>query len=616
MSYVMRGINSSAAEPSMLLAQSVSVTDKVLSVVLSEGRTISVPLAWYPRLFHSNKKQRRNWRLIGRGQGIHRPDIEEDISVSALILSHPWHESGESLENWLEKGKPRSQFFALLLVIIFLLIELAVSGCSEKDVAGKIRLDSGLDSSSEEPACTGGVYEGDYTITDADDMWRISECTEITGFLYINNTDLTNLDGLSKLTSIGQGVSIQANGALTSLEGLGQLKSAGGLLLMNNHSLEDLSGLNNLTVVDGSLSIFEQNVTELTALNHLTAVTSYIKITCNTPNFEGLNSLTSLGGDLYVTSEYTVNFKGLEGLRSIGGSLVIEDASELESFVGLDNVTTIGGNLEIKHNPKLRNLTGLDNVTSVVGNVNIGFCLQCDPPDHYASANDALTSLDGLENLASVGGDFAISGNSGLTNLNGIANLVSIRGDLFITDNDVLTDIKGLSRLESVNGIYTWENTLLNDYGVLEGVTRSDVQYVDYRYSYLRELDALSISPGTNYMRYLVDIRLPIYGVGDHISLVDDSWGTGGIAVLFGSYEKSGELITFEWPFVTGVAESPKKKVEIRNARIGRYTKIHPTVQLYGFSDEVEVTFIEERPTDFENYIQIKSAQWWPVASK
>lgn len=102
----MRGTNTLVAESSVPLALTVSVSDDTLSVSLSDGRTISVPLAWYPRLFHSNHRQRRNFRLVGRGQGIHWPDIEEDISVSGLIIGNPSRESRESFEAWLAKRRP------------------------------------------------------------------------------------------------------------------------------------------------------------------------------------------------------------------------------------------------------------------------------------------------------------------------------------------------------------------------------------------------------------------------------------------------------------------------------------------------------------------------------
>lgn len=87
------------------LAQSVKVTDDTLIVDLDDGRTISVPLAWYPRLLHGTLEERNNWRLIGKGEGIHWPELDEDISVEGLILGKPSGESARSLERWLtERG--------------------------------------------------------------------------------------------------------------------------------------------------------------------------------------------------------------------------------------------------------------------------------------------------------------------------------------------------------------------------------------------------------------------------------------------------------------------------------------------------------------------------------
>src|SRR6266542_725531 len=62
-------------------AQSLVVTEESLIVDLSDGRSISVPLAWYPRLVHGSPEERNSWRLIGRGEGIHWPELDEDISV-------------------------------------------------------------------------------------------------------------------------------------------------------------------------------------------------------------------------------------------------------------------------------------------------------------------------------------------------------------------------------------------------------------------------------------------------------------------------------------------------------------------------------------------------------
>ena len=83
-------------------AEEVSVTEDTLQVELSDGRTISVPLAWYPRLMHASQAERSNWELIGDGQGIRWPDLDEDISVEGLIAGRPSGESQRSFKRWLE----------------------------------------------------------------------------------------------------------------------------------------------------------------------------------------------------------------------------------------------------------------------------------------------------------------------------------------------------------------------------------------------------------------------------------------------------------------------------------------------------------------------------------
>ncbi len=98
-------MNSLAIEVEIPKVENVIVTDETLSVELSDGRTISVPLAWYPRLLNATEKEKKNWRLIGRGMGIHWEDIDEDISVKALLLGRASGESQQSLKKWLGKRK-------------------------------------------------------------------------------------------------------------------------------------------------------------------------------------------------------------------------------------------------------------------------------------------------------------------------------------------------------------------------------------------------------------------------------------------------------------------------------------------------------------------------------
>ena len=83
----------------------VATTDDTLSVDLADGRTISVPLAWYPRLFHGSAEERQQWRLIGGGEGIHWENLDEDISVEGLLAGRASGESEKSLKRWLEKRR-------------------------------------------------------------------------------------------------------------------------------------------------------------------------------------------------------------------------------------------------------------------------------------------------------------------------------------------------------------------------------------------------------------------------------------------------------------------------------------------------------------------------------
>jgi len=70
-------------------AKQVEVSDDELTVLLADGRRISVPLAWYPRLLNATPDQRRNFELLGDGHGIHWPEIDEDLSVAGLLRAAP-----------------------------------------------------------------------------------------------------------------------------------------------------------------------------------------------------------------------------------------------------------------------------------------------------------------------------------------------------------------------------------------------------------------------------------------------------------------------------------------------------------------------------------------------
>ena len=82
-------------------AENITITFDALTVDLDDGRSITVPLAWYPRLINATKSELDNWRLVGKGFGIHWEDIDEDVSIEGLLLGKPSGESQSSFRKWL-----------------------------------------------------------------------------------------------------------------------------------------------------------------------------------------------------------------------------------------------------------------------------------------------------------------------------------------------------------------------------------------------------------------------------------------------------------------------------------------------------------------------------------
>ena len=90
-------------------ATAVRLTEDTLIVDLADGRTVSVPLAWYPRLLQGSPHERAHHRLIGEGEGIHWPDLDEDISVENILAGRVSGEGSKSFGRWLQARSTRSE---------------------------------------------------------------------------------------------------------------------------------------------------------------------------------------------------------------------------------------------------------------------------------------------------------------------------------------------------------------------------------------------------------------------------------------------------------------------------------------------------------------------------
>jgi len=290
-------------------------------------------------------------------------------------------------------------------------------------------------------------------------------CTVIEGNVIIRGGDITNLNGLSVLTSIGGNLEIgldpgfgvyNGNPILTSLDGLqGLTLIGGGLRICSDDLLLSLSGLDNLISIGGDLDIYmSSSITSIASLDGLTNIPGHLRI-------EG-SSLTSLSG--------------LENVTSIGGYLTIGGNGVLTSLSALGGLTAIGGGLDISGNGALTSLTGLEGITTIPGSLSIG-------------GDNALSSLSALGGLTSIVGDFLIWCNTALLNLSGLENLSTIGGLLDIEGTrdgcyPALTSLEGLEGLTSVGGIKILYCHGLKSLTGIDNINSSSISSLYIRNSY------------------------------------------------------------------------------------------------------------------------------------
>jgi len=252
---------------------------------------------------------------------------------------------------------------------------------------------------------------------------------------------------------------------LSNINGLSNITSIGGYLnIQGNNELSNINGLSNLTTVTGYLTIWSEAIVNFCPLYNL-LFNNGLGGSLLASNIFGLVTKEEIiaGGDcsqyfILSTQAEVDNFN----YTSLPGLLIIDDAvnGNITNLDGLSELTSIGGNLIISNNPGLTNISGLSNLTSV-------------GEKFYFIKNYALINLDGLSNLDSIGGTFYLFDNRALTNINGLSDLTSIGNDCVIRENSALTNINGLSNLTSIGGDFRVKlnNALLNIDG-LTGLTQ------------------------------------------------------------------------------------------------------------------------------------------------
>jgi len=233
---------------------------------------------------------------------------------------------------------------------------------------------------SSQPCLPGGIIFS--TQADIDNFQtNYPNCTEIGGDVLISGNGITNLSGLTVLTSIGGSLRIDNNNSLISLAGLNALTVIGGYLdIVWNESLTSLTGLNTLTSIGGAFS-----------LQHNEALTS----------LTGLDVLFSMGVLYIQYNSVLTSLTGLDAVTSIGEHLVIDHNNALTSLHGLNALTSIGGELYIMFNEALTGLAGLENINSnsitnlhIYNNISLATCEVKSICNYLASPNGIIEIHD------------------------------------------------------------------------------------------------------------------------------------------------------------------------------------------------------------------------------
>lgn len=353
----------------------------------------------------------------------------------------------------------------------------------------------------------------------------------IGGRLYFfSNQFLSNLNGLDNLRHIGGDISIQYNTSLSDIQGLSYLEQGtiSNLNISSNpvlHDCEILPFCEFLSNPIGSVNIYSNgagcnNPSEVAEscgfeLGCLPYGNYWVVNQQEADNFfQNYPGCSDLKGDLHIGGDILNYVNGLYGINSIEGDLLIQRNHSMNNLIGLESLTTIGGDLYIggweEGNLYLRNLTGLENLVNFDGNIQVinneflenlhglsGIDSVFDLTLVYGDKLIDLSGLDslktiqnslyiggnnlkhlyGLERIDSIAGDLSIGQNDSLIDLDGLNNLQFIGNSFYLTHNKLLTDLTHLTKLRNAGRIFIWNNDILQN---LSGLDRIQVQNIDY----------------------------------------------------------------------------------------------------------------------------------------
>ena len=264
-------------------------------------------------------------------------------------------------------------------------------------------------------------------------------CVQILGDVLIEEQtpeNITNLNGLAQLTSLGGRLKIQDNAALNNLNGLEAVVSIGGRLnISSNGLLSSLEGLQSLAYLGESLSISDNM-----SLQSLSAS----------------KNLNQIQGDLFISANASLrSLNGLNSIKTVAGIMIVSSNENLSTLAGLDSLVSINNDFHLFDNALLYSLSGLKRLQSVA-------------QDLVIEENLSLVNLNGLDSLTEIGGFLQIANNRSLVSIENLRKLTSIGGLLQIYNNRFLKSLSGLDsiRHESIGNLAILFSDILSNCGV------------------------------------------------------------------------------------------------------------------------------------------------------
>ncbi len=299
--------------------------------------------------------------------------------------------------------------------------------------------------------------------TQLSDFNGLQSLTSIGGVLeVIYNQELLNVSGLNNLSFLGLSMTFLENDQLTTLEDLGPIQYAEHVHITGNDALLNLQGLNDLETVSADGGIFSvNNNSSLISLIGVENFTSgaIIKVEGNSSlqSLEGFDNLQYAGSMRIFENFSLASIGSLANLDSIGGNLLISSNPILESLEGFETLLKVG-QLTVLNNDVLANLSGLESLEDVSLNFTV-------------IGNAQMTSLEGLESLLNIGSSIDIQENEVLNDLTSLAQIDHVQSTISVRLNDAMVNLEGLHNVESAGSLVIEGNPLLQDLLVFSNLT-------------------------------------------------------------------------------------------------------------------------------------------------